>query len=58
MCCCCFLAGEVQRASSGVAGFAGGDEGGFVSDDVVGDEVVGFGGGGFVAPVAERVAFE
>ena len=55
---CCSFAVDVFCSSAGIAWFAGGYEGGVVSDDVKGDEVVCFGGGCFVAPMAERVAFK
>jgi hypothetical protein len=44
------------RSASGVAWFAGGDEFGVVSDEVVRDQVVCFCGGCFVAPVAHWIA--
>ena len=54
--CCGSVAVDVLRSASGVAWFAGGDEFGVVSDEVVGDEVICFGGGCFVTPVAQWVA--
>jgi len=55
---CCSFAVDVFCSAPGVARFACGNEGGVVSDDVEWDEVVCFGGGCFVAPMAERVALE
>ena len=55
---CCSVAVDVLRASSGVAWFTCGYEFGVISDEVVRDQVVCFGGRGFVAPMAEWVALK
>ena len=61
-CSCVGLCGsfavDVLCSAPGVAALTCRDKGGVVSDDVVWDEVVCFGGGCFVAPMAEWVAFE
>ena len=59
-CSCMGLGGsvavDVLCASSGVAWFAGGDEFGVVSYEVVRNEMIRFCCRGFVAPMAEWVA--